>query len=1007
MVPVRLSGARGAASETSHLPIKSESPTHGKPVSIFQYKALSARIAWLMRPLSAWTCGLVFFVPSFAAAATLTVSAPSGQTYDVSGNETYSTVTVGNAANETGTINVNAGTTLTTGTTGSTGTFLGHVGTATGTINVSGAGAAFTDNGSTYIGELGTGAINVSAGGTMSTGTASTDTTWLGSQAGASGTVTVDGTGSSWTSNASVTLGQPGAGTGAIQVQNGGGAVVNGSLNINDGTITTTGSGSTFTANNGGNIGSNSQFVVSNGAVAKLLNNSFYMNGNAALSVTGASTSLQLKDVAHNAWLMVTGGNISVTNGAYLYTDGGYIGNTGALPANMTVSGANTRWDSYARIYVGGQSGSPGSGVGKLVVSGGAVVTSATGGAGLDAGSSGTIILTGQGTTFSATANPALSALGNFYVSYGGNSDVLVTDGALLNADHHISIASVGGSTGILSIGAAKGATAAAPGTITTPTIDFGTGTGELVFNHTSSNYQFAPSITGAGAVGLYAGTTGFTGNLTGYTGTMTVDGGTLAVANGQTLSLGGNYQQTAAGTLQLGDATSKMAVTGTATFGAGSNIQVDTAGLTTLASGETLSSVVSAGTLNASTFNVLDNSLLFDFSAAVNGNAVDLHMAPSTTNSVLASVNATGLNEAQGAAKALDGIIASGTTGTDMASVVTSLGRFSTKQQVSSAAAQTLPLLVTGTTQIAADTLHATSQVIQARQSSFNGLSSGDGFLTNKGAWIKPVGSWAHQKQLDGTSGYSADSYGLIGGVDGNVSDNSSAGFALSYMNVSVDGRDTAAGSHATIDAFQGIAYGSYTPRSMADVEVNWQADLGINRNTGHRDIGFLARTAHASYDSYTGHLGLGLARAVRFSDSTTVIPSIRADYSYIRDGGYTETGAGALNLKVDSNSNDALIMMAGAHLSHALSERINLVASAGVGYDALNRRASLTSTYIGGGTAFTTQGINLSPWLGRGGVGATFRANERTKITASYDVQKRSGFLQQTGSIKLRWLF
>ena len=107
-----------------------------------------------------------------AVAATLTVSGTSP--HNVSGNETYSLVTVGSNAGDASTINVNAGNTLTTGSSSTTGTLLGHNATATGTLNVSGTGAKFTDKGNTYIGELGTGAINISSGGSVSTGSVST-----------------------------------------------------------------------------------------------------------------------------------------------------------------------------------------------------------------------------------------------------------------------------------------------------------------------------------------------------------------------------------------------------------------------------------------------------------------------------------------------------------------------------------------------------------------------------------------------------------------------------------------------------------------------------------------------------------------------------------------------------------------------------------------------------------------------------------------------------------------
>ena len=64
--------------------------------------------------------------------------------------------------------------------------------------------------------------------------------------------------------------------------------------------------------------------------------------------------------------------------------------------------------------------------------------------------------------------------------------------------------------------------------------MQFGAGTGALNFNHTSSGYVFAPTITGAGAVNVFAGTTIFTANNA-YTGATNINGGTLQLGNGGT----------------------------------------------------------------------------------------------------------------------------------------------------------------------------------------------------------------------------------------------------------------------------------------------------------------------------------------------------------------------------------------------------------------------------------------------------------------------------------------
>jgi hypothetical protein len=77
------------------------------------------------------------------------------------------------------------------------------------------------------------------------------------------------------------------------------------------------------------------------------------------------------------------------------------------------------------------------------------------------------------------------------------------------------------------------------------------------------------------------------------------------------------------------------------------------------------------------------------------------------------------------------------------------------------------------------------------------------------------------------------------------------------------------------------------------------------------------------------------------------------------------------------------------------------------GVGYDVLNEKNSLTTSFVGGGATFTTKGLDPSPWIARGGLGLAVNATETVEISARYDVESRSDFINQTASAKVRWAF
>ena len=152
-----------------------------------------------------------------------------------------------------------------------------------------------------------------------------------------------------------------------------------------------------------------------------------------------------------------------------------------------------------------------------------AVLSSAT--FGESVGSSGALTVDGATSLFQTTVR--------LVIGENGAGTATVTGGATLNAGT-ITLASSAGSSGTLNIGAGAGNPAVAPGTLDTPSIIFGAGTGTINFNHTSANYVFAPAISGNGRVNVLAGTTILTADNT-YSGGTTITAGTLQLGNGGT----------------------------------------------------------------------------------------------------------------------------------------------------------------------------------------------------------------------------------------------------------------------------------------------------------------------------------------------------------------------------------------------------------------------------------------------------------------------------------------
>lgn len=324
----------------------------------------------------------------------------------------------------------------------------------------------------------------------------------------------------------------------------------------------------------------------------------------------------------------------------------------------------------------------------------------------------------------------------------------------------------------------------------------------------------------------------------------------------------------------------------------------------------------------------------------------------------------------------------------------------------ISNATTQTLPLL-TGNSMIAAQSaLSGINRIIQARLEGNRGMSSGDAFYGDKNFWMKPFGSLADQGDRGGVSGFKANTYGMAAGFDGTLSTALRAGVAFAYVKSDINSKSSIAPNSSDVDVYQLIGYGSYSIDQRT--EVNFQVDAGQNTNKGKRTIAFTSSIASSDYRSESTHVGIGIARSLQFGTQTTLTPSVRADYTWIRDQAYSEMGAGLLNLDVASRSTEALVVGVDGKLAHQINDQTTLMASLGIGYDTINKQSAITSAFAGApGAAFVTYGIDPSPWIASSGIGLAYKTKSGVEITGRYDAEYRESFLIQTASVKARWAF
>jgi len=350
-------------------------------------------------------------------------------------------------------------------------------------------------------------------------------------------------------------------------------------------------------------------------------------------------------------------------------------------------------------------------------------------------------------------------------------------------------------------------------------------------------------------------------------------------------------------------------------------------------------------------------------------------------------------------AARVLDNLYASPGA---MASVITALDGLSGVAQAN-AVTQTLPTIFGASSMATSSSMQALNQVVQGRQSALRGMASGDEYIGNRDMWMKAYGSWANQSDINGVAGYKINTGGLAIGIDKGISPKMNLGGVFAFANSGVSSNSSDAPSGVTINSYQVGVYGDYAIEK--NLIANAQLDIGMNQNKSYRNIIFMGTNANANYNSYSGHIGTGIKYLMPLDSSNTFIPSIRADYTTVQTNGYTETGAGALNLQVNSQSYNTLPVSADVRIDHALPNKLTLSGNAGAGYNILNNQVSLTSAYQGGGPAYATNGLQVSPWIYNAGVGLTGQLTKGLEVNVRYDnVFSTTGYMNQMVSAKLK---
>ncbi len=260
------------------------------------------------------------------------------------------------------------------------------------------------------------------------------------------------------------------------------------------------------------------------------------------VAVNGNGTADSAKWTVDQSLLV---GNINT--GSLEISDGGTVkvGKDLLIGENNSVSGMVNITGSQSKLIVGGMLAVGDSGQGSMTVSDGAQVQSGKVAIGRNSGSTGSVVVTGTGTKW--TAQEIFVSGGNVD-NDGGHGSLTISDGATIGAPRGFIDVGDHGAYGVVNIGAAEGENAVAPGFFVGSDLLLAPFT-DAVFNHNATDYSFDASISGFANLKFLSGTTKLTGDSSLFNGNATVTNSTLDMA--ERAKLGGTLTVGSAGLLE------------------------------------------------------------------------------------------------------------------------------------------------------------------------------------------------------------------------------------------------------------------------------------------------------------------------------------------------------------------------------------------------------------------------------------------------------------------------
>lgn len=259
---------------------------------------------------------------------------------------------------------------------------------------------------------------------------------------------------------------------------------------------------------------------------------------------------------------------------------------------------------------------------------------------------------------------------------------------------------------------------------------------------------------------------------------------------------------------------------------------------------------------------------------------------------------------------------------------------------------------------------------------------------------WGAAFGQFAEQGNVQGFEGYDSDVLGGMIAYDALAGDTTRAGVGVRYARSSLDGK--ASESQTDIKSYQVAAYLAYTP---GDWFANATLVYGLDRYEGSRRVAFpgVDATVAAKFKGHQYTASGVTGYNFPLGDGLTVLtPQASLQYTRLHTKGYTETGADAINLRVNAKTYEFTQAGLGAKIARSIPISNGQVMRPDIHVNWLHSLGGETmsnvAAFASGGPAFLTMGLKPKRDTFNVGTGVVFANSGAWSIEAVYDYQWRA---------------